>query len=67
MTTPPLPPRFQMLSDLQSGTMEVCRADAVQAYGDARAHAEREACIEIVTLHGGSVEIEASIRARGTT
>ena len=35
----PLPPTFTMLSDLQSGTMEVCRADAVRAYGDARAAA----------------------------
>ena len=25
---------------------------------------EREACIDIVTLHGGSVEIKAAIRAR---
>jgi len=31
-----------MLSDLQSGTMEVCRADAVRAYGEACAAAERE-------------------------
>lgn len=27
--------------------------------------AEREACIDIVAIHGGSVEIEAAIRARG--
>jgi hypothetical protein len=27
--------------------------------------AEREACIDIVSMHGGSVEIEAAIRARG--
>lgn len=26
---------------------------------------EREACIDIVAMHGGSVEIEAAIRARG--
>jgi len=26
---------------------------------------EREACIDIVARHGGSVEIEAAIRARG--
>ncbi len=47
----PLPPTFTMLSDLQSGTMEVCRADAVRAYGDARAAAavreERERCAQI--------------------
>ena len=29
------------------------------------AAAEREACIDIVAMHGGSVEIEAAIRARG--
>jgi poly-gamma-glutamate capsule biosynthesis protein CapA/YwtB (metallophosphatase superfamily) len=29
------------------------------------AAAEREACIDIVSMHGGSVEIEAAIRARG--
>jgi hypothetical protein len=28
---------------------------------------EREACIDIVAMHGGSVEIEAAIRARGNT
>ncbi len=27
--------------------------------------AEREACIDIVARHGGSVEIEAAIKARG--
>jgi hypothetical protein len=26
---------------------------------------EREACIDIVAMHGGSVEIEAAIRAKG--
>lgn len=26
---------------------------------------EREACIDIVAIHGGSVEIESAIRARG--
>lgn len=30
------------------------------------AAAEREAIIDIVAMHGGSVEIEAAIRARGT-
>ena len=28
------------------------------------AAAEREACIDIVAIHGGSVEIESAIRAR---
>lgn len=56
----PLPPTFTMLSDLQSGTMEVCRADAVRAYGDARAaaavKAKREQCARIcddMTLYTG--------------
>ena len=29
------------------------------------AAAEREACIDLVAFHGGSVEIETAIRARG--
>ena len=29
------------------------------------AAAERQACIDLVAFHGGSVEIEAAIRARG--
>jgi hypothetical protein len=28
---------------------------------------EREACIDIVAMYGGSIEIEAAIRARGET
>lgn len=32
---------------------------------DSAAAKEREACIDIVAFHGGSVEIEAAIRARG--
>lgn len=31
------------------------------------AAAEREACIDLVAFHGGSVEIETAIRARGST
>ena len=31
------------------------------------AAAEREACIEIVDINGGSIEIVADIRARGNT
>ena len=29
------------------------------------ASAEREACIELVAFHGGPVDLEAAIRARG--
>ena len=42
-------------------------SEKMRAYGKACAEEMRAACIEIVTLHGGSVEIEASIRAMGTT
>ena len=31
------------------------------------AAAEREACIDLVAFHGGSVEIETAIRARSST
>ena len=34
-----LPPTFKMLSDLQSGTIDVVRADEMQNYGDRRAAA----------------------------
>ena len=82
MTMPPLPPRFQMLSDLQSGTMEVCRADAVRAYGAACAAEARAACIAICdleaskSLEAGDLEayygtsayaISNAIKAMGTT
>lgn len=38
----PLPETFLMLSDLQSGTTEVCRLDAVEAYAAAVRTDERE-------------------------
>lgn len=42
---------------------------ALQRFASMAAAAERERfaqeCIDIVALHGGSVEIEAAIRARG--
>lgn len=37
-----LPVTFKMLSDLQSGTIDVVRADACKAYGDQRAAEARE-------------------------
>lgn len=37
----------------------------LRKFADLVAAAEREALIEIVAFHGGSVEIEAAIRARG--
>lgn len=39
----------------------------LRKFADLVAAAEREALIEIVAFHGGSVEIEAAIRARGNT
>ena len=62
----PLPPTFTMLSDLQSGTMEVCRADAVRAYGDARAAAATEqaakVCDEHASIEGIAQACAAAIR-----
>ena len=47
-----LPVTFKMLSDLQSGTIDVVRADACKAYGDQRAAEAREQmrgeCVNIV-------------------
>jgi hypothetical protein len=37
----------------------------LQYFANLVAAAEREAIIDIVAFHGGSVEIEAAIRARG--
>ena len=37
----------------------------IQRRIDRAVAAEREACIDIVAMNGGSVEIEAAIRARG--
>jgi hypothetical protein len=46
-----LPQAFEMLSDLQSGTLVVVRKDACQDYGDRRAAAavlaERERCASV--------------------
>ena len=37
----------------------------IESFAELVAAAEREAFIDIVARHGGSVEIEAAIRARG--
>jgi hypothetical protein len=37
----------------------------IECFAALVAAAEREACIDIVAMNGGSVEIEAAIRARG--
>lgn len=39
--------------------------DGIERFAAFVAAAEREAIIDIVAMHGGSVEIEAAIRARG--
>lgn len=40
---------------------------AFYQFADLIADAERDAIIDIVAMHGGSVEIEAAIRARSNT
>jgi len=37
----------------------------LEAFAKLVAQKEREACIDIVAMFGGSIEIEAAIRARG--
>jgi len=39
--------------------------DALERFFHMAQAAEREKCIDIVAFHGGSIEIEAAIRARG--
>ena len=41
------------------------QTELVEEFAHLVAAAEREAIIDIVAIHGGSVEIEAAIRARG--
>ena len=64
MTLPPLP-EVNYLGDDVSYGYDACD---MREYGAACAAAEREriieACIDIVAMHGGSVEIEAAIRAQ---
>ena len=46
-------------------TGEVTNLEQLERFAALVRADEREACIEIVAMHGGSVEIEAAIRARG--
>jgi len=39
--------------------------DELERFAKLVAQHEREACIDIVAMFGGSIEIEAAIRARG--
>lgn len=41
--------------------------DAIERFANLVAAAERENIIDIVSFHGGSVEIEAAIRSRSNT
>ena len=57
-----LPVTFKMLSDLQSGTIDVVRADACKAYGDQRAAEAREQMRgECVNVIEGSSAITAKV------
>ncbi len=59
-----LPVTFKMLSDLQSGTIDVVRADACKAYGDQRAAEAREQMREeCVKLIGKPVWLTWDVRA----
>jgi hypothetical protein len=48
----------------KSATHMQCGIDDLERFFHMAQAAEREACIDIVAIHGGSVEIEAAIRAR---
>ena len=43
------------------------QSERLHAFATLVAAAEREAIIDLVAMHGGSVEIEAAIRARSNT
>ena len=47
-------------------SVPIFTADQMHAYAAAAVEAEREAICDLVAFHGGSVEIEATIRARST-
>jgi hypothetical protein len=46
-------------------TKEVVNIELLEAFAKLVAQHEREKCIDIVAMFGGSIEIEAAIRARG--
>ena len=56
-TLPPLPPRLWA-----SGFGYYYSDDCLRAYAEQAVAAERDRCINIVAMFGGSVEIEAAIR-----
>ena len=54
-----LPPPLYLDPDTYAGRYT---ADQMRAYAEQAVAAERERCINIVAMFGGSVEIEAAIR-----
>jgi len=50
---------------LHGGGYSLFGTDAIERFAKLVAQHEREACIDIVAMFGGSIEIEAAIRARG--
>ena len=63
MTLPPLPePDTHCWDEDTSKDVWSHSADQMRAYAEQAVAAERERCINIVAMFGGSVEIEAAIR-----
>ncbi len=62
MTLPPLPPPDVLWPDRYHGDERAYSDDAMRAYAEQAVAAERDRCINIVAMFGGSVEIEAAIR-----
>ena len=63
MTLPPLPEnRLCARKPFYDGRDHCYTADQMRAYAEQAVAAERERCINIVAMFGGSVEIEAAIR-----
>jgi len=50
---------------LHGGGYSLFGTDAIERFAKLVAQHEREACIDIVAMFGGSIEIEAAIQARG--
>lgn len=62
MTLPPLPHGAIWINYRTHGPEGAFSADQMRAYAEQAVAAERERCINIVAMFGGSVEIEAAIR-----
>jgi hypothetical protein len=55
----------QWHESIQQHGFTFAEPDRLERFAELVAASERETIIDIVALHGGSVEIEAAIRARG--